>query len=79
MRPPALSIDFVYFEALNSSCHRFARRRWGLFCGEYGQRNGLEAVVVRPLRVVEQDLARFPELVALYVEFVVQVLVEGYV
>jgi len=41
-----------------------------MFGGVHGQRDGPEAVVMRPIRVVEMDLAGLDEFVAFYVEFV---------
>ena len=54
--------------------------RWrGLFCSVDCKSGSPEAVVVCPIRVVEQDLTSFTEFVAFYVEFVEEVDVEGYV
>ena len=47
-----------------------------MFCGVHGQGEGPEPVIVGSLWVVEEDLAGLSELVALYVEFVVEVDVE---
>ncbi|MCW3992406.1 MAG: hypothetical protein NWE79_06835 [Candidatus Bathyarchaeota archaeon] len=55
-----------------------ARRR-GLFCGVHGEGECPEPVVMRPIGVVEEDLAGLGEFVALHVELVKQVGVEGYV
>ena len=64
---------------LDGASYRYAGRRRGLLGGEDCEGNGPEAVIVRSLRVVEQDLPRLPELVAFYIELVVEVYVEGYV
>ena len=51
--------------------------RRGLFCGDDGERKGKVAAIIGSFRVVEEVTTRLCEFVTLYVEFVVQVLVES--